>query len=228
MKTGALSQQLTFDLQTRPLFGREDFFIASCNREAVKLAETFPYRFAGGLIYGEKGCGKTHLGHLFATTVLKQTGETTVFIDAADLSGQIIQDIAEKSRWIVLENVGKGIDEEAFFHLLNICKNTGGFLLITSLTPYRTWELKLPDLISRLSALPSVGVGFPDDEVLRFVLVKLFADRQVRVSAEVIEYLLKRLERSFHAAQKAVAEADALSLREKKEITVPLLGKLFR
>lgn len=220
--------QLHFDLQTRVLLGREDFFVAPCNSEAVKLVDSLPEMNAGALIYGGAGSGKTHLAHLFSENILKKTGEETVFVNADELTLDASERILDGARFVVLENAGKGIGEEYLFHSLNAARNAKGCVLITARTPYREWNLRLPDLISRLSALPSAAVGLPDDNVMRYLLLKMFSDRQLRVPFDVIEYLLKHIERSFAGAQKAVEAADELSLTEGRNITVSLLSRLFR
>ena len=220
--------QMVLDFKVRPLLGRDDFFVASFNEEAVRLIDSFPFGFSGALVYGASGSGKTHLTHYFADVVLQKTGGETVFLRARDLSARLVADVLSRGRFFVLEDIEAGVKEEPFFHLMNGCKNAGGFLLMTARAPYTSWRLALKDLESRLSALPSVHIGLPDDDAMRYVLVKLFADRQLRVSAEVIEYILKRTERSFAAAGRIVEQADRLSLRDKKEITVALVGELFR
>lgn len=220
--------QLHFNLQTRVLLGREDFFVAPCNTEAVRLVDSLPEMNAGALIYGGAGSGKTHLAHLFAESILKKTGEETVFVNADALTLDASERILNGARFAVLENAGAGIGEEYLFHLLNAARNAKGCVLITARLPYREWNLRLPDLISRLSALPSAAVGLPDDNAMRYVLLKMFSDRQLRVPFDVIEYLLKHIERSFAGAQKAVEAADELSLTEGRNITVSLLSRLFR
>ena len=89
------------------------------------------------------------------------------------------------------------------------------------------WTLRLPDLASRLRAAPAVAIGPPDDALLGAVLLKLFADRQLVVSEAVIEYLVRHMERSFAAAQMAVAGLDAASLRQQRPITVALARSLL-
>ena len=102
-------------------------------------------------------------------------------------------------------------------------------LLISAAAPAR-WPLSLPDLTSRLKAIPAVAVGDPDDPLLAAVLVKLFADRQLAVGDDVIAYLLPRMERSFAAARKIAAAIDEASLAQRRPVTVPLartvLGEL--
>lgn len=223
------NHQFVFDLPVRTLFERQDFFIAQCNKEAVALIDSLPSsQLNAAIICGEKGAGKTHLAHLFAETIEKKINKKTVFITNNMLSENHILDVFQKERFFVLENIELGVDEKSLFHALNIIKNVQGFLLMTSETSYMQWGITLPDLKSRLASIPQISLGLPDDAVLRAVLLKLFADRQLKVVPETIDYLLKNMNRSFAFACDIVKKADQMSLMEKKQITVPMLRRLLK
>ena len=100
-------------------------------------------------------------------------------------------------------------------------------MLLTGLNPPSRWTVKLPDLRSRLNAAGSVGIGAPDDGLIGAVLVKMFADRQVAVDADVIGFATLRMERTFAAARDLVTRADALALAERRRITVPLVRQIL-
>ena len=101
-------------------------------------------------------------------------------------------------------------------------------MLMTSLSAPARWRISLPDLSSRLKAATAVGVGAPDDALIAAVLVKLFADRQLKVDEDVIGYMLSRMERTFDAARRLVETVDARALAERRNITVPLVGRIFQ
>ena len=122
-------------------------------------------------------------------------------------------------RALALENAGPGLDETALFHLLNLAHQQEAHVLITSSFNLAQWNVTLPDLLSRLRAAPSVDIGAADDALLRGVLVKLFADRQLAVEETVISYLVNRMPRSLAAARALVAEIDARALQEKAPVT---------
>src|SRR3546814_11282244 len=100
-------------------------------------------------------------------------------------------------------------------------REAGGHLLLTGRTPPARWKIGLPDLASRLRAAPTVAVDGPDDALLSAVLVKLFADRQLRVGTDVVAFVVPRMERSFAAARRLVAALDAASLASRRPVTVP-------
>lgn len=219
-------RQETLDFPVKTLWGREDFFIAPSNREAVGLIENLPESVSALLVIGAKGSGKTHLAHLFADVVLKKFGEKSVFISEPDLTS--VEKALDASRFIVAEDVRSPVAEEALFHLMNGVKNRGGVLLMTSKTNYPSWGLKLPDLISRLSAVPSAEIGMPDDALMSAVWVKFFAERGVNVAPDAVAYLLKNAERSFGFASRVAAAADKKALSEKRAITIPLLKDVLK
>ncbi len=193
------SEQLALDLGHRPALGREDFLVAPCNENAVAWIDRWPdWPGPALVIHGPAGCGKTHLARVWR----QRSGA------------------AENA---VIENADRPADDVALFHLYNRHAEEGGHLLLTARTPPARWPERLPDLISRLAASPTVAIGAPDDTLIAQVVVKLFADRQLEAGAEVVSYLVTHMERSFAAARRLVAAADAAALAAKRPITVPLV-----
>ncbi len=133
-------------------------------------------------------------------------------------------------RDVYLEDVDNGIDEQALLHLYNLISERAGHLLLTARRPPVLWKLRLADLRSRLLAAPAVSVAAPDEALISGLLVKLFAYRQLRVGADLIAYLVPRMERSFDAARRLVDALDKTALASQRRITVPLarsvLGRL--
>lgn len=211
-------RQLALDLGHRPALGREDFMVSAGNRQALAWLDRWPDWPAPAIaVHGPAGCGKSHLAHVFAA----QTG--AVILSAATLGRDDPPRLLPAASALAVEDADRGVDEVALFHLFNLAKETGRCLLLTGRSAPARWSLKLADLRSRLRAIPNVGIEPPDDALLAALLVKLFADRQLKVPAEVIAYLLPRLERSFTAARALVEAVDAAALAEKREITVPLV-----
>mgnify|MGYP005968282897 CR=1 FL=1 len=218
---------VALELPVRSLTGRGDFFISEENAAAAALIDSFPSGFSGAVIFGEKGCGKTHLAHLFAETVFQKTGKETAIMPAAEFNPSSSADFLEESPYIVLENVGRPVDERALFHLLNAVKSLNGFVLMTAERPPAAWGLTLPDLMTRLKALPCIEIQPPGEMLMQAVLIKQFADRQLKVAPEVIAYLLKNMERSFRVASFITRRADELSLAERRAVTIPLVRRVL-
>jgi len=215
--------QLTLDLGHRPAFGRDDFLVAPCNFEAVAWMERWPDWPAHGLaVFGPPGCGKSHLLSVFAAA---HAPEPVALLTADGIDPAAVPGLVEANRVVLVDDLDSlcGLAEETtLLHLHNLAREQGRFLMIAGRQPPSRLKLALPDLSSRLNALPAVGIGAPDDEVLSSLMIKLFADRQLEVGAEVVEFLVKRLDRSFAAIGAAVAALDAASLAARRRVTVPL------
>jgi len=213
-------RQLAFDLPNPEAMTREHFFAAPSNALALQVLEgwqNWPGRKL--LLVGPEGAGKSHLAHIWAALAgaVILSAETLGTTDIASLSG----------RAVVVEDADRiGPAEAQLFHLHNLV-TTAGVLLLTARTPPRDWGLGLPDLISRMQATPIAHLDAPDDALLSAVLVKLFADRQVAVPANLIPYLVSRMPRSIGAARALVAALDARALALGRPITRALAGEIL-
>lgn len=213
-------RQLAFDLPGLEAMTREHFFVAPSNALALQTVEgwqDWPGRKL--LLVGPEGAGKTHLVHIWAALA----GAVILPVEALDQT-----DLASLSgRAVAVEDADRvGEAEAQLFHLHNLATTTGA-LLLTARTPPRDWGLTLPDLKSRMQATPIAQLDGPDDALLSAVLVKLFADRQVAVPANLIPYLVSRMPRSIGAARALVAALDARALSEARPITRALAGEVL-
>lgn len=140
-------------------------------------------------------------------------------------------DLAADARVVIIDDadqlIAAGV-EAPLLHLYNDLAEHGRSLLLTAEEPPARWPICLPDLRSRLSAIPAIGIAPPDDDLMAALLVKLFADRQLKVDDEVVLYLLPRIERSFEAARRLVAEMDAAMLATRRKITLALAREVLR
>lgn len=213
--------QITLDLPHRTSLAADDFIVSASNREARKMVDLWPAWPHNVLaLVGPKSSGKTHLASLWRE---KSAAET---LESATLSPEKIRTLAGKA--LMLEQADRVEDQESLLHLLNWTREKGVALLMTAARPPARWDVTLPDLSSRLKAVPLVELGQPDDALLAALLAKQFADRQLRVKGAVIDYLLARMERSCAAASEIAAALDEASLEEARPITVPLAGKVLQ
>jgi chromosomal replication initiation ATPase DnaA len=208
--------QLILDLGHRPALGEADFLVAPCNQAAIQWLDRWPDWPAPALtLYGPIGCGKTHLARVFAVR------SRAPVIAAHTLATDRVPDLIGRARACVVDDAD-GASAEALLHLFNLVAERRGRMLLTARDPPARWPGLLPDLRSRLAAAPVVAVAAPDDALLAALLVKLFADRQLAVSEEVVLFLVRQMERSFEAARRLVADLDAAALRDHRGITIPL------
>ncbi len=215
-KTANVARQLAFELPTNVRLGAADFFVSDANELAYALMQT-PQTWPGQklALIGPAGSGKTHLARVFAA----KTG--AVIINAKDVGA----DRALPNGNVVLED-GDALrpeGEEWLFHAYNALARDGFILLLTSRLPPARWDITLPDLASRLSAITSVTIENPDDPLLTAVLLKHFADRQLAPTPDAAAFLIKRLPRSFDAVRNIVDTLDREALAQSKPLTRPFV-----
>lgn len=180
----------------------ETFVISASNAEAADVLARWPDGVGSVLsLHGPAGSGKSRLAAVWAERVgaIPLHGSEAAIVDARDLEGRP-----------VLLDRAPDADDESLFHLINLAVASGGCLLLVSRSSPRNWPVTLPDLRSRLNAVRTVSIEAPDDAILSAILHARFAERSITPSAEVIDYLVRRLDRSSDAAALVVDRLDAL------------------
>lgn len=208
-------KQLPFEFALEAHMGREDFMVSSCNQKAFEFIENWPNWLSSGLfIYGPHGCGKSHLAHLFVEKIQSAANGTCAIaiMEARGISMRNIHRLIHENIGIVVENVSSKCNDEALFHLFNAYNQDGRYMLWTGEQAPHYMRFALPDLQSRFNMLPCVEIREPDDVMMQILVVKLFNDRQLLISPEILNYIVSNAERSFSYIQRLVAELDALSL----------------
>jgi chromosomal replication initiation ATPase DnaA len=215
------SAQFLLDLGYRPCLGRDAFLVAPSNAAAVAWIDHWPTWPVSALaLAGSPGSGKSHLAAVWR----QRSGASE--IAGASVTMARVAEILDLGRDLVIEEP-EAADEEAMLHLLNAMTERGGYMLLVAGLPPAHWKVDLPDLASRLRALPLAEIAAPDDALFCAVLAKLFSDRQLALPPDVTAYLLSRLERSFAAARRIAAALDAAALAEHRPITVPLAREVL-
>ena len=219
-----MARQLTFNLPAHAAQGLEDFLVTPSNANAMAAVDAWqdwPNRKL--VLVGAEGTGKTHLTHVWAGIVGAR------IMGAADLTGTDIPTLAGQS--VAVEDAdriaGDVVAETALFHLHNLVLAEGGSLLITGNTAPSRWTINLPDLRSRLEGTTLATLDPPDDMLLSAVLVKLFDDRQIAVPANLIDYLLPRMNRSLAAVAELVDQLDHAALSEGRPLTRNLAARFL-
>jgi chromosomal replication initiation ATPase DnaA len=213
-------RQLPLDLAAPAALGRDDLVPGRSNADALSMIDRWPDWPAPVLVLaGPAGAGKSHLAAIWRA----RSGATAL---AADRLGDEALAAASRGPVLVEDPDAAAIDEAGLFHLLNALRSAGHHLLITSRRFPASWPVALPDLVSRLRAAATVEIGEPDDALLAAVMIKLFADRQVEVEPHVVQFLVRRMERSLSTASALVDRLDRAALERKSRITRALAAEI--
>ncbi len=223
MAASSAPRQLVLALPHAESFAREDFLSGPSNATALALIERWPDWPAPVVaLVGPEGSGKSHLATIWAgmsgARVVSARRLSEIDLPAAFATGALVVEDLEPS----------SVDERALFHLLNLAREEGAFVLITSRLAPASLKVEIRDLASRLRSLAVVKLDAPDDELLRAVIVKLAADRQIAVDRALANYLATRIERSFAAVRAAVAQLDEEAMRRQRPVSRALAAQLFR
>jgi len=207
-------RQLRFPLGHEPAHTREDFIVTPANAAAVSLIDLWPdWPNPLVAVVGEGGTGKSHLAAVWSA----RSGAKVVSADA--LNGGDLPDLISAGAVVVEDADRKLSSERVLFHLFNLAREHRAAMMLTARTVPAGWDIALADLKSRLHLLDVAELRAPDDALLAAVLVKLFADRQLRVEKPVIDYLVARMERSMAFAHRLVQALDDEALVQGRGVT---------
>lgn len=214
--------QLVMPFARATSYESADFIRGESNGMALDIIERWPdWPYSILLLYGPEACGKTHLSHVFAAR------SRATFLDAARVGTAPADQLLTGNHAWVLDDIASIGDEPALAQLLNHARARGDYLLLIARESAAEQAFTLPDLRSRMLALPTIALGSPDDALLMGVLAKQFADRQLRIAPEVITYISQNLERSYEAISQFVRAMDQLSLTRGRAITIPLVREVL-
>ena len=208
-----MATQFTFDLSFLPSHDRGDFFISSSNEMAVQFVEEWKnWPLRKHVLTGPKSSGKTHLSRIWAKMSAAKVVAAKKIFDPEALSQThlLVEDVHTIA--------GMDAQEKTLFHTHNLLQQKGFHLLMTGQGSPNRWKIVLPDLDSRIQGTRHVALEHPDDSLFTALLAKQFSDRQLFPAPEVLQYLLKRLERSHDAARRFVERADQVALSKKRAI----------
>jgi len=216
-------RQLALALDHQVSFAREDFLRGPSNVAALGLIERWPdWPDRLVALIGPEGSGKSHLAAIWAEA-------TGARVRAAKLLSIVNVPGALATGALVVEDLEPAsLDEQALFHLINLAREERAYVLLTSRSSVANFPVTIRDLASRLRAAPIVTVTAPDDTLLRSLLVKLAADRQLSLDQSLVNYLANRIERSFAAAKAAVQKLDAEAMRQHRPVTRALAAEVLR
>ena len=215
-----LNQQIIkFDYNKN--FKEDDYYVSRSNQHLYDLLNSWPKWEKNFLnISGEKFSGKTHLINIF----IKKFGGKK--IEAKLLNNENLKEVKIHQN-IVLENLDKITDEKLFYSLFNIIEQDNKYLLLTSLIPIVEMNFKLKDLKSRAKNFLLQDIEKPDDELMFALILKNLSDRQISLDKKLINYIIKRIDRSYGKIFDFIYKLDELSLKKKKPIDFKIIKEVL-
>ena len=202
-------------------YKKENFFVSNSNLEAFEILNNWPKWIKKFInLYGEKYSGKSHLAKIF------ESKSTCLNISEKNFKEEILIKFKTKQS-LIIEDYQNNISENLLYSLINIVEQENKYLLITSEKPINEFNYKLNDLVSRLNNFLYIKLGAPDDELIYALIVKNFSDRQITIDKKLIDYIIKRIDRSYESIFIFISKVDQLSLQKGKPINLEVVKKVL-
>ena len=214
--------QLLLNFEYKQNFKDEDFYVSKSNYFAFNLIDSWPKWEKNFLnISGDKFSGKSHLANIF---LKKFKG---IKIDANTFKNEKLHEIKVHEN-IILENFDQNIDEVLIYTLFNLIDNDNKYLIINSNIPINEMDFKLNDLKSRTKNCLFAVIEKPDDDLMFALILKNFSDRQITIDKKLIDFIIKRIDRSYSKIFEFIYKIDELSLKKKKPIDFKTIKEVLK
>ena len=217
-----MNDQLILKFPTYRAYKKEDFYVSPSNQEAYDFINNWPKWIKRIInIFGPSGSGKSHLASILKnkTSCLK--------IDSKELNEKIFLKFKTKEA-LIIENLNEKISEKLLFSLWNIALQDNKYLLITSIKPISSYKFKLTDLISRVKSSLAIGIDLPGDDLISVILAKNFSDKQIKVEKKHIDYIIKRIDRSYEKISQFILTLDKYSLKKGSPFSLKLIKEVLK
>jgi len=217
-----MSDQLILKFPTHNAYKKEDFYVSPSNQEAYDFIDSWP-RWIKRIIniFGPPGSGKTHLASMLKNKTSCQ------LIESKDLNDQVFFEFKTKEA-LIIENLEEKVSEKLLFSLWNIALQDNKYLLITSPKPINSYKFKLQDLTSRVASSLAIGINLPSDDLISVILAKNFSDKQIKVEKKHIEYIIKRIDRSYEKISQFILTLDKYSLKKGSPFNLKLIKEVLK
>ena len=213
--------QLLLNFNHKQNFNYSDFYVSKSNYYAFQLIEKWPNWEKNILnIYGEKFSGKTHLSNIFLD---KNKG---IKVDEKDINDDLFKKLKLYEN-IIIDNYSNTADENLMYSIFNLADQDNKYLIINSRKPINEINFKLDDLSSRSKNCLFAKIDYPDDELMFAIILKSFSDRQIQIDKKLIDFIIKRIDRSYGKISDFIYKVDELSLKKKKAIDLKIIKEIL-
>ena len=217
-----MSDQLILKFPEHRAYKKEDFYVSPSNEEAFDFIKSWPKWIKRIVnIFGPSGSGKSHLA-----SILKSKTKCLEILPK-DLNENIISEFKTKEV-LIIENFNEKISEQLLFSLWNTALQDNKYFLINSIKPMSSYKFKLPDLISRIKSSLSIGIKLPSDDLISAIIAKNFSDKQIIVEEKHIDYIIKRIDRSYEKISQFILTLDRYSLKKGSPFGLKMIKEVLK
>ena len=217
-----MSDQLILKFPEHRAYKKEDFYVSPSNEEAFDFISNWPKWIKRIVnIFGPIGSGKSHLA-----SILKSKTKCLEILPE-DLNEKIISEFKTKEA-LIIENFNEKISEELLFSLWNTALQDNKYFLINSIKPINSYKFILPDLVSRIKSTLSIGIKLPSDDLISAIIAKNFSDKQIIVEEKHIDYIIKRIDRSYEKISQFILVLDKYSLKKGSPFGLKIIKEVLK
>ena len=217
-----MNNQLILKFSEQRAYKKEDFYVSPSNEEAYDYINSWPKWIKRIVnIFGPSGSGKSHLASILKSKT------TYLQINSNELSEKIIFNLKTKES-LIIENFDENISEKLLFSLWNTVLQDNKYFLINSIKPINSYSYKLPDMTSRIKSSLSIGIKLPSDDLISAILVKNFSDKQIKVEKKHIDYIIKRIDRSYEKISQFILTLDKYSLKKGSPFALKMIKEVLK
>jgi len=217
-----MNDQLIFKFPSQNAYKKEDFYVSESNQEAYDFINAWPKWLKRIVnIFGPSGSGKSHLASILKTKT------SYIEVNYSELNDKTFLKLKTKEA-LIIENLNENISEKLLFSLWNAVIQDNKYLLITSKKPITFYKFKLKDLKSRINSCLALGINLPSDDLISVILAKNFSDKQIKFDKKHIDYVLKRIGRSYEKISQFILTIDKHSLKKGTPFSLKLIKQVLK
>ena len=217
-----MNDQLILKFPSRQAYKKEDFYVSPSNQEAYDLIEQWPNWIKRIVnIFGPSGSGKSHL-----VSILKSK-TSSLKVESNMLKEEIFINFKIKEA-LIIENLDEKVSERLLFSLWNTALQDNKYLLITSKKPINSFKFNLKDLMSRVKSSLVIGINLPSDDLISVIIAKNFSDKQIKVEKKHIDYIIKRIDRSYEKISQFILTLDKYSLKKGSPFALKMIKEVLK
>jgi len=217
-----MNDQLILKFPSRQVYKKEDFYVSPSNQDAYDFINSWPKWIKRIVnICGPSGSGKSHLASILKNKV------SCLKINSRELNEKVFLNFKTKET-LIIENLNEKIDEKLLFSVWNAALQDNKYILITSKKPINLFKFKLDDLSSRANSCLVISIKLPSDDLISVILAKNFSDKQIKVEKKHIDYIIKRIDRSYEKISQFILILDKYSLKKGSPFGLKLIKEVLK